>query len=541
MAENTEKLHTDETAQAETSAKPKKGRKAIASVVIGLSVLVLLVCAVAIWGYVLSVNDRNLPKVYVDSIPVGGLTREETLALLEAENWGGAQDDSLAVRLPTGAGFTLDYRQAGAVLGRQEAAEAAYAYGHSGDVFENLFHYLVNHLMACDVTQQTRSLDEAYIRTQMDEGLQHMEQNLKRKLWEADPESGKLVVLKGAGGIELDTAALYESVVGALKAGQTELRFDRVLREPEVPDFAAILAQLESEPEDAYFTEEFEIVPEIIGCRFDTAEAGRIWSETAVGEQAVIPLERLVPETTAKELEAMLYRDVLGVMSTSYAWSTPERINNIQLVADKLNGHILLPGDVFSYNEYVGQRTEAAGFKVAQAYSDGQVVEALGGGICQVSSTLYCATLYARLETITRTNHYFKVSYIDYGLDATVSWGQPDFKFRNNRDYPIMIQAYTNPDEATLTIEIWGTDMDGYSVRLRHTSSEVYHEEYPDVLIGYSINTYGDLYDAQNNYLDTYYVNSGVYYFHEEDIEWPEGFEGIDPFMDAEYDYLNPT
>ena len=104
-----------------------------------------------------------------------------------------------------------------------------------------------------------------------------------------------------------------------------------------------------------------------------------------------------------------------------------------------------------------------------------------------------------------------------------------------------MIQAYTNPDEATLTIEIWGTDMDGYSVRLRHTSSEVYHEEYPDVLIGYSINTYGDLYDAQNNYLDTYYVNSGVYYFHEEDIEWPEGFEGIDPFMDAEYDYLNPT
>ncbi len=539
MADYPEKLHTGEGSPAAAPARPEKSRKAVAAVVIGLSVLLLLVCVVAIWGYAVSVSDRNLPKVYVENIPVGGLTKEETVAALEAQNWGGAEDDTLSVRLPTGAGFTVDFRQAGAVLGRQAAAEAAYAYGHSGDVFENLFRYLLNHLFVCDVTQQNRSLDEEYIRARMDEGLQHMEQNLKRKVWEADPESGKLVVLKGAGGIELDRDALYEAVRAALKAGEEELRFDRVLRQPEMPDFSAILAELEREPEDAYFTEAFEIVPEVIGCRFDTAEAERIWQETAVGEQAVIPVERLVPGTTAKQLEALLYRDVLGVMSTSYAWSTPERINNIQLVADKLNGHIMLPGEVFSYNEYVGQRTEAAGFKVAQAYSDGQVVEALGGGICQVSSTLYCATLYARLETITRTNHYFKVSYIDYGLDATVSWGQPDFKFRNNRDYPIMIQAYTNSDEATLTIEIWGTDMDGCDVRLRHTSGEVYDEEYPEVLIGYSINTYGDLYDAQGNYLDTYYVNSGVYYFHEEDIEWPEGYEGGDPFMD--YDYLNPT
>ena len=103
-----------------------------------------------------------------------------------------------------------------------------------------------------------------------------------------------------------------------------------------------------------------------------------------------------------------------------------------------------------------------------------------------------------------------------------------------------MIQAYTNPDESTLTIEIWGTDLDGRSVSLRHTSGEVYDEEYPDVLIGYSIHTYGDIYDADGNYVDTVYLNSGVYYFHDEDIEWPEGYEPRDAFMD-DYDYLNPT
>ncbi len=537
MTESKDNLNTAPPAEP---AKPKQGKKILATGVVVLSVLLLLICGVAIWGYTLSVSDRNLPKVYIDSIPVGGLTKEETVAALETESWGAEEAEPLSVRLPTGAGFQVDPEQAGALLGRQSAAEAAYAYGHSGDVFENLFHYLFNQLFAYDAAQQARPLDEAYIRARMDEGILRMDQNLSRAPYVADPASGKLVVLKGAGGIELDTDALYDAIAAALKAGETELRFDALKTQPAMPDFAAILETLAVEPEDAYFNEDFTITPEITGCRFDPAEAERLWNETPVGEQAVIPLELLVPETTQKSLEAMLYRDVLGTMTTSYAWSTPERINNIQLVADKLNGHVMLPGEVFSYNDYVGQRTREAGFQVAQAYSDGQVVEALGGGICQVSSTLYCATLYAQLETVSRTNHYFKVSYIDYGLDATVSWGQPDFKFRNSRDYPIMIQAYTNPDESTLTIEIWGTDLDGRSVSLRHTSGEVYDEEYTDVLIGYSIHTYGDIYDADGSYVDTVYLNSGVYYFHDEDIEWPEGYEGRDPFLD-DYDYLNPT
>ena len=148
--------------------------------------------------------------------------------------------------------------------------------------------------------------------------------------------------------------------------------------------------------------------------------------------------------------------------------------------------------------------------------------------------------MYAQLKTVSRTNHYFKVSYLDFGLDATVSWGQPDFKFRNSRDYPIMIQAYTDPDEQTLTVEIWGTDTDGSSIRLRHTSAEVFDEEYPEVVIGHSIYTYGDVYDAGGNYVDTVFENSGTYFLHKEDIEWPEGHE--DPFADSfMQDYLNPT
>jgi vancomycin resistance protein YoaR len=374
----------------------------------------------------------------------------------------------------------------------------------------------------------------------MDEGILSLDGKLNQTAWVADVPTERLLLFKGAGGVELDTDALYDEVCAALREGKDSLTFDRLKQEPSMPDFEKLYRDLFHEPVNAYFREDFSIEPEVVGCSFGVEQAVSLWKQAADGEQLVIPLELRQPEVTAAELEKTLYRDVLGSQTTSYAWSSDSRINNINLAAGKLNGVILLPGETCSYNDTGGQRTAEAGFRYAKAYSDGEEVEALGGGICQVSSTLYCATLYAQLETVSRTNHYFKVSYIDYGLDATVSWGQPDFKFRNSRDYPIMIQAYTNPDESTLTIEIWGTDLDGRSVSLRHTSGEVYDEEYTDVLIGYSIHTYGDIYDADGSYVDTVYLNSGVYYFHDEDIEWPEGYEGRDPFLD-DYDYLNPT
>ena len=104
----------------------------------------------------------------------------------------------------------------------------------------------------------------------------------------------------------------------------------------------------------------------------------------------------------------------------------------------------LMPGETFSYNQTVGQRTLKAGFKEAGAYANGQVVSSVGGGICQVSSTLYNAVLRANLDIVDRSNHMFAVGYVPIGTDATVSWGAPDFKFKNSRTYPIKIVASTS-------------------------------------------------------------------------------------------------
>ena len=103
-----------------------------------------------------------------------------------------------------------------------------------------------------------------------------------------------------------------------------------------------------------------------------------------------------------------------------------------------------MPGEEFSYNQSVGRRTTSAGFREAGAYSGGKVVNSVGGGICQVSSTLYNVVLRANLEVTDRSNHMFAVGYVPIGTDATVSWGAPDFKFKNNRTYPIKIVASTS-------------------------------------------------------------------------------------------------
>ena len=177
-----------------------------------------------------------------------------------------------------------------------------------------------------------------------------------------------------------------------------------------------------------------------------------------------------------------------------------------------------MPGEVFSYNETVGQRTREAGFKEAAAYQDGEVVQEIGGGVCQVSSTLYCATVFANMETVEREAHYFLVNYLPPAHDATVSWPSPDFKFRNSRNYPIKIVANADPEELTLTMEIWGTDEDGSYVELTY-DRYYFTEDGGDVIIGWHVYGHKNVYDKDGNLIETIEEPDGIYHKHEEDIQ----------------------
>ncbi len=500
---------------------PEKAKRAKLTFTVFAVVLSLLFIGATVGGYMVTANPNSFPNVYVGGHFAGNMSREQIDAVLVENNWDEQVDTNLQVKLPAEVSFAVDSCQSGAKLTREQAVEAALRYGHDSNWYENLLRYLLNYIGPVDIDLLERPLNEDYIRQCMEKGAAKLEEVTADESYTVDEKAELLRLRKGAGQIKLDEDALYERIAQALAADSREMEFTQLTGTITMPDFQKIHDELAVEPADAYFNEDFSIVPEVNGCWFEVAEAEDLWKAAQPGDVVEVPLDLTYPENTEESLNAMLYRDKLGSQTTYYTWSNDNRISNINLVAEKLNGHIMLPGEVFSYNEFVGQRTKEAGFLEAGAYDNGEVVQEVGGGICQVSSTLYCATMYAQLETVERTNHYFKVDYLDYGLDATVSWPKPDFKFKNCRDYPIKIVAYCDNEEKALTIEIWGTDVDGSYVTLRSSKLVVYDSVYVNTAVGYGVSAYRTVYDAEGNFLYEIEEPYGIYYRHDEDIQWP--------------------
>ena len=503
----------------------KSGRKAVIILSVVLAVLVLLTGAAVFAGRQITLSQTNLPNVYVGGIYVGGMTREETRAELDRQLWDKSVSAILTVDLPMDVNFRVDYTRAGANLTAEKAAEAAYRYGHDGSWLENLFTYLMGLFKPEDVSQEELTLNKSYITKLMNIGIEKYNARMAGYTgYEIDRENSLLVLVKGAGQVEINAEELYAQTAQALLDKQTEMSYTAPETEIAMPDFQAMYEELSAIPADAYYDKETDsIVPEVSGVEFDVEQAKSLWNAAAVTEKVEIPAELLEPEITEESLKALLFRDKLGACTTYYYGSTASRINNIDLVAQKLNGLVLMPGEEFSYNGYVGQRTEEAGFQYAGAYNNGQVVQEVGGGICQVSSTLYYATMCANLQTLERSCHTFIVTYLPIGLDATVSWPGPDFKFKNDRDYPIKILAWTEQENKSLTIEIWGSNIDGTYVEPKSSWWAVYDKTYPDVQIGWGAFSMRYLYDKDGNLIEKIDEFNSLYDLHDYEIKWPEG------------------
>lgn len=173
------------------------------------------------------------------------------------------------------------------------------------------------------------------------------------------------------------------------------------------------------------------------------------------------------PQGTAEDLEKV--RDVLGTFTTSFSTSGGARSANVANGCRLLNGITMYPGDEISALESITPFSEDNGYYMAASYLNGQVVDSLGGGICQVSTTLYNAVLLAELEVVERYNHSMIVTYVEPSADAAIAESSgKDFKFRNNLDYPIYIEGYTTPEkQITFTI---------YGVETRDSNREVIYE-----------------------------------------------------------------
>ena len=436
-----------------------------------LSVLLILLIFAAAGGlygaYRVSQLDTNYPKLTLNGLEVGGLTKTETVDLLNASGWDARTATPLTVTTLAGQSFTVDPLRSGLVVPAEGVADWVFSYGREGNFFEDFFEYLKCRLRPTELVLPAQNADYEYLRSLIAQNGADVAATLGDTEYVPDYEGGKLVLKKGWGQLQLDEAGLLAAVVRAIQFGETNIAYTSLTAPLVCPDFDRIHTELLKEPRDAAFTDDgrFEVIDEVVGCEFDVDSARALWEAAPPAGEVDIPMAVTMPAVTGKSLRDSLYRDLLGACTTSYWNSSPNRISNVELASSKIDGTILYPGDVFSYNGVVGARTTEAGFLPAPAYVDGDVKDEIGGGACQVSSTLYAATLFAFLETVERTNHYFPVSYMQLGTDATVTIPDGgtimDLKFRNSRHYPIKIVAYSEVDEENyireLTFEIWGT------------------------------------------------------------------------------------
>ena len=255
-----------------------------------------------------------------------------------------------------------------------------------------------------------------------------------------------------------------------------------------------------------------------VGVAFDVSAVQAQLDAAAPGAEFLADAQVEFPTVSTEELQACMFRDVLGTFTTKCAgpWG---RHQNIKLASAAINGKIYNPGEEFWYNSTVGQRTAARGYQEAGVYEAGRTTTGIGGGICQVSSTLYYAVLLSDLDIVLRYCHMFNPGYMPIGCDATVSWGGPDFAFRNSRDYPIKIVTSYNDDTNELTCTILGTKVDDHYVVMTNAVLASYdyqtvYQESPDVApgeevidqyghTGYHVRTWRNIYDGDGNLLSS--------------------------------------
>ena len=278
-------------------------------------------------------------------------------------------------------------------------------------------------------------------------------------------EKTKVIFTKGKSGEAVKQKDVYNTIQTALN----EYDFNKTLKikpssvSEDESVMKTIYKTLSKEGKNATLDKnnDYKIVAEQYGAKYDLDDSISAFNKAKEGKEFEVKAKAIVPSITKEDLEKNLFKDVLGEYTTNVSGSSVRK-NNVRLAGEKCNV-ILLPGEEFSYNQTVGKRTKENGFGEAGAYLNGETVQEVGGGVCQTSSTLYNAVVLANLKVTKRSNHTYISSYVPIGRDATVSWGGPDFKFKNNRDYPIKIEA--SYAKSKLTCKIIGTDVDGSYVK----------------------------------------------------------------------------
>lgn len=431
----------------------EKNNKKIKKIAIIMSIILLILLILStIFAVFNSMNNKIISGISIQGISISGLTKEETETKFKELIEDLSQKE---IVLKYGDLETsINFAELNIKYYVDTAINEACRLGRDGNIFKNNFDIVKTRIVKRDI-KISINYSESELNNKMDSIMAMLPNAVQEYNYYIEDEN--IIITKGQKGIDIDREKLKNTIndeIQTLESNTAIIDIPVFEKEPDEINLEKIHSEIYKEAQDAYVTQEpLTVHPNVNGVDFAISidEIKELLKEDK--EEYTIPLKITIADKTVNDLGEDAFPNVLGTFTTRYDASNKNRSNNISLASDKINGTIILPGETFSYNQTVGKRTIDAGYKEAGAYAGGKVVQEIGGGICQVSSTLYNAVLYANLEIVERSNHYFETSYVDPGRDATVSWGTVDFKFKNNRKYPIKIEAVSKNGVTKMSIK----------------------------------------------------------------------------------------
>ncbi|MDD4797560.1 MAG: VanW family protein [Eubacteriales bacterium] len=387
-----------------TKKSKRRKRNGHTGAVLGIVAVLLAGACIAGYFYLNSWKKQNAVNVntcyngvYVDEIHIGGMTREEAKAALETK-----QQERIAGHSVTAVFEDLKWeytmQDVAYTFNTDEVLNEAFNLGREGTVSER-YAYI-----------QKLETEPVYFTTELS--------------IDASPLQGKA-----------------QEIADALYVAPTDANI--VKFDPKLPE-----------------EERFEFQAEQVGRQADTSKLFTDLKqafESQTFDQVQIAVETVQPEIKLENLKG--YTQKISSFSTTMKKDS-NRESNIELASNAISGTILMPGETFSFNETTGERSAAKGYKVAGIISAGEPDEGLGGGVCQVSGTLFNSVVMADLTIVSRTRHSYVLGYLPGGRDATVDYPRLDLKFRNDKDTPVYLVMYADRQKLTVTAEVYGAPLE---------------------------------------------------------------------------------
>lgn len=439
--------------------KEKSNKKVIIICSI-IAIIIVIAILSTIFALINSKNEKMLNGISINGISVSGKDKDEVKEIL-SEKIEAKKTEDLVVKLDAkteeGAEYkgVISFEQLQLNYKLDEAIEKAYNIGRDSNIFVNNFN-IVKTFFAKNNIEIPYEYNEEELNKQIDTINGQIPGAVIESSYDIDEDKKELVITKGKEGLEVDPELLKQEVENEIKnveSGKKEINLSTKNKEPNQINLDKIYSEIHTEPQNAYYTQNpFTLYPHVDGIDFAISmeEAKKILEENK--EEYIIPLKITHPEITTDKIGSEGFPDLLAEFSTNYNPGAKDRTTNLRLASNKINNTVVLPGETFSYNKVVGKRTTEAGYKEAPSYAGGKVVNDIGGGICQITSTLYNAVVLANLDIVSRSNHQFVPSYVKAGRDATVVYGAIDFKFKNTRKYPIKIKSTVSGGVARVQI-----------------------------------------------------------------------------------------